>query len=296
MHVIRLALRYIVSLDGNIPARQFGPKRLKLVREVMVKADYCRTSINKLVGCIKRMFRWAVENEYVTPEVHAALAAVAGLKRGRAEARESKPVKPVAEGTVSNTLAYLTPTVTAMVQLQLLTGARPGEVCKIRPCNVTIQTNGVWVYRPEGHKTEHFGKERRIYIGQEWQKVLRPFLDREPEAFCFSPAESEAERNAERRKNRSSPMTLSQASRKPKAHRGSPRKTTTRKIATAGQLFGPAERPALSNGHRTDYDTAGRPSSEKSTVSKRLRSFSVIRTPARHRFTRSVTSKWLLAL
>ena len=111
-----------------------------------------------------------------------------------------------------------------MVQLQLLTGARPGEVCKICPCDVTIQTNGVWVYRPEGHKTEHFGKERRIYIGSEGQKVLRPFLDREPEAFCFSPAESETERNAERRKNRSSPMTPSQASRKPKAHRGSPPK------------------------------------------------------------------------
>jgi integrase len=190
----------------------------------MVKADYCRTNINKLVGRIKRMFRWAVENEYVSSEVYTSLAAVVGLKRGRTEARESKPVKPVAEGTVSDTLAYLTPTVAAMVRVQLLSGARPGEVCKMRPCDITLGTNGVWCYRPESHKTEHHGKERRIYIGPEGQDALRPFIDRKPEEFCFSPAESEAIRNAERRKRRKSPMTPSQASRKPKAHRGSPPK------------------------------------------------------------------------
>jgi len=224
VNAIRSALRSVVNLYGKSPAREFGPKRLKLVRDSMVKADYCRTNINKLVGRIKRMFRWAVENEYVHPEVHTALAAVAGLKRGRTEARESKPVKPVAEGTVSDTLAYLTPTVAAMVRVQLLSGARPGEVCNMRPCDITLGTNGVWCYRPESHKTEHHGKERRIYIGPEGQDVLRPFIDRKPEEFCFSPAESESERNAERRKRRKSPMTPSQASRKPKPHRGSPPK------------------------------------------------------------------------
>ena len=121
----------------------------------------------------------------MTLEAHVALATVAGLKRGRTKVRESKPVKLVAEGTVSNTLAYLTPTVTMMVQLQLLTVARPGEVCKIRPCDVTIQTNGVWVYRPEGHKTEHFGKEPRICIRPEGQKFLRRFLDRYQSAVHF---------------------------------------------------------------------------------------------------------------
>ena len=134
-----------------------------------------------------------MENEYISPEVHGALTAVAGLKRGWTEARESKPVLPVVKGIVSDTLAYFTPAVTIMVQLQLLTGARPDEVCKMRPCDITIQTNGVWVFKPESHKTEHHGKVRRIYIGSEGQKVLRPFLDCEPEASCFSPAESEAE-------------------------------------------------------------------------------------------------------
>jgi len=224
VNAIRSALRSVVNLYGKSPAREFGPKRLKQVRDSMVKADYCRTNINKLIGRIKRMFRWAVENEYVSPEIYTALVAVAGLKRGRTEARESKPVKPVAQGVVSDTLAYLTPTVAAMVQLQLASGARPGEVCSIRPSAVTFQTNGVWVFYPENHKTQHQGRERRIYIGPEGQALLKPYLDRDPDAYCFSPADSEAERNAERRRNRSTPMTPSQAARKPKARRGSPPK------------------------------------------------------------------------
>ena len=84
---------------------------------------------------------------------------------------------------------------------------------------MTIQPSGVWVYRPERHKTEHHGRERRIFIGPEGQAVLRPFLDRDAEAYCFSPAESEAERNAERKANRRSPMTPSQAARRPKTDR-----------------------------------------------------------------------------
>ena len=69
VNAIRSALRSIVKLYADIPARQFGPTRLKLVRESMVKQGYCRTNINKRVGRIRRMFRWAVENEYVPPDV-----------------------------------------------------------------------------------------------------------------------------------------------------------------------------------------------------------------------------------
>ena len=46
---------------------------------------------------------------------------------------------------------------------------------------------------------------------------MAPWLLRDAEVFCFSPAEAESERNANRRANRQSPMTPSQAKRKPKA-------------------------------------------------------------------------------
>ena len=45
-----------------------------------------------------------------------------------------------------------------------------------------------------------------------------PYLLREKTAYCFAPADSERKRNRQRRDNRKSPMTPSQAKRRPKLH------------------------------------------------------------------------------
>jgi site-specific recombinase XerD len=81
----------------------------------------------------------------------------------------------------------------------------------------------VWLYRPgshrgpEGdHKTAHHGHERTILIGPRAQEVLKPWLKTDLTAYLFSPKDAEALRNAVRRQNRKSPMTPSQAARKPK--------------------------------------------------------------------------------
>ncbi|MEX0784682.1 MAG: site-specific integrase [Dehalococcoidia bacterium] len=220
---VRAALLHLVDVHGRTRVRDFGPKALKDVRQKMIDAGWCRRSVNEYTGRIKRIFRWAVENELAPVEIHQALLTVSGLRAGRCNVRDLPPVRPVPEGTVANTLPFLPPAVQAMVKLQLLCGARPTEVCMIRPCDVTIGKDAVWCYRPARHKTEHHGKDRRVYIGPEGQDVLRPFLDRDPEAYCFSPAESEALRSAERRAKRRSPMTPSQQqSRKPKRSRKRP--------------------------------------------------------------------------
>src|SRR5262249_51182569 len=41
---------------------------------------------------IKRVFRWAVENELVAASAYQALAAVSGLQRGRSVARDTEPI------------------------------------------------------------------------------------------------------------------------------------------------------------------------------------------------------------
>ncbi len=110
---------------------------------------------------------------------------------------------------------------TAMVRLQQRTGMRPGEICILRPCDLTIQTSGVWVYRPASHKTEHHDRERRIYIGPEGQEILRPFLDRESDAFCFSPRES---MDWHRERRRSARKTKFYASRQRRQRKSSPRR------------------------------------------------------------------------
>jgi hypothetical protein len=50
------------------------------------------------------MFRWAVEHELVNVTVYEALRTVATLKRGRSAAKETSPVRPVPEATVTATL------------------------------------------------------------------------------------------------------------------------------------------------------------------------------------------------
>jgi integrase len=90
---------------------------------------------------------------------------------------------------------------------------RPGEVCSMRSAD--LDTSGrVWTYTPERHKTEHHGRERRIYLGPTAQAILRPWLRTELEAYLFQPREAVAERLAEMRKLRKTPVQPSQRDRR----------------------------------------------------------------------------------
>ena len=94
----------------------------------MVELGWCRNRVNKQVGRVKRVFKWAVGVELVPAGVWQALAAVDGLRRGRSEAAETYPVGPAPRADVDRAIASMTPTLRAMVELQRLTGMRPGEV------------------------------------------------------------------------------------------------------------------------------------------------------------------------
>ena len=219
IHNVRESLKYLVRMYGTVLSLDFGPKKLKAVRNAMIEDGHCRTNINRLVGWIKRAFRWAVSEELVPTRVYEGLRTVDSLRKGRTKAEESESIEPVDLATVNATLPHLPHVVSDMVHVQLLTGARPTEVCLMRPSDITLGTDGLWCYRPSRHKTAHRAKERRIYIGPKAQEILRPYMECDPGASCFSPAESEKERNAKRRENRQAPMTPSQAVRQPKANR-----------------------------------------------------------------------------
>ena len=129
------------------------------------------------------------------------------LGKWNTKAREAKPVPPVVDEVVDATLPHLPEVVADMVRFPRLTGCRPAEVCLVRPCD--LDTSGdVWVYRPESHKTEHHGRERAICIGPKGQDVLRPYLLRPEDAYCFSPRESERKRLALRHERRRVPLAL----------------------------------------------------------------------------------------
>jgi integrase len=226
---LKAALRVVRKLYGPTLARDFGPLALKACRARMVRKGWARTYINSQVDRLRRMFRWAAEEEMLPGSVHDNLAKVASLRKGKCKARESDKVRPVPDSTVDATLPFLHPVPRVMAQLQRLTGMRPGEVCRLRGMDLEV-SGPVWVYRPgsdrgpEGeHKTSHHGHERTVLIGPRAQEVLRPWLKTDLTAYLFSPREAEALRSAARRQNRKSPMTPSQAARRPRKNPKRPR-------------------------------------------------------------------------
>jgi len=190
---IRQALRPLKELYGYILAKDFGPLALKAVRQKMIEKRWCRTNINKMISRIKLMFKWAVENELINPSVYQGLQAVSGLRYGRSGAREKKPIRPAPDRLVDGSLDKMTPTLRAMVELQKFTGMRPGEVCIIRRHDIDMSRK-VWIYRPQRHKTQHYGHERLVYLGPKAQSILLPFLQPCLDVYLFNPRRSEKER------------------------------------------------------------------------------------------------------
>jgi integrase len=148
---LKLSLRHVRELYGHTHAAEFGPQALAALRQHMIGLKWCRTLINRRIERVKRVFKWAASEELVPVTVHQALRTLAGLPKGRTEARESEPVKPVDPAHVAAVLPHLNEHVRTMIELQSLTGMRPGEVCQLRFCEVG-RTGDVWVYRPTQHK------------------------------------------------------------------------------------------------------------------------------------------------
>jgi integrase len=210
--VIKSALKPLNRLYGSTRAAAFGPLALKSVQAEMVSIGWCRNVVNAQVKRLKQCFKWAVSNELISAIIYQALITVTGLRRGKTEARETAPVRPVPQAHVEAILSHISPTVADMIRLQLFTGARPGEICIMR--GKDIDTAGdVWVYRPEQHKTAHRGFAREVRLGPQAQDVVRKYLKPDLAAFLFSPADAEAQRREDQRSKRKTPVQPSQVLR-----------------------------------------------------------------------------------
>jgi integrase len=206
-------LKLLRSLYGGTPACEFGPKALKACRRQMIVKGWSRTYVNAQVDRIRRMFKWAVSEELLGAGVYESLRAVAGLRAGKTEARETTRVRPAPTEQFEAVLACMPPVVRAMAMFQFLTGCRPDEVCRLRPVDIDRCSESCWVYRPGSdrgahgeHKTANHNHDRLVLIGPRAQAVLGPYLGIATNAYCFSPAEGEAERAAERRQGRKTPL------------------------------------------------------------------------------------------
>ena len=133
LRILDDALKPLKRLYGRTSAIEFGPKRLKALRQTMIAAGWTRNHINKQVGRIKRMFKWAAEEELIPGSVFQNLTAVAGLRKGRSAAPDRPPIEPVPDEVFQATLPHLPAVIADIARLQRLAGMRPSEVCILPP-------------------------------------------------------------------------------------------------------------------------------------------------------------------
>ena len=215
---VRASIDAVTATHGARPLAEFRGRALKEVRAWLLTQrgrsgrKHSRNYVNKLIGEVKTIWTWLVSEDLAHPDALAALRAVAALAPGEG-GRELPRVAAVSANVVQATLPYCNHVVRAMVQVELLTGMRPGEVCALRRADLSltpaeklempntrppvfvsaVEVLGqvVWVYVPLRHKNLHRGKHRVVVLGPQAQRLLAPFLvERAPDVPLFSPREA----------------------------------------------------------------------------------------------------------
>jgi integrase len=151
------ALSVLRTLFGREPVTNLGPKALRTYQRALVElppqrfdngaskreGPLARKTINYHTGVVKRMLKWAKNEELIPPSVFDAIRDVPWLRVGETRARETAPIRPVPDEIVEATIPFMPSTVADMIRLQRVTGMRPAELCAMT--TRTIQTSGrVW--------------------------------------------------------------------------------------------------------------------------------------------------------
>ncbi len=198
-----IALRPLREMFGRRPVAELVHADLLAVRDAHVRRGLARETVNRYMRIVThRLVPWALDESLIRAGTAAELSQVRPLKRNRSAARETEPVRPVADSVVEATLPLLMPNTADMVRVHRLTGMRPGELCAMRWRD--IDESGVpWVYRPEHHKNEWRSQPRVVLIGPRAREILGRHRGGERP---FSPVAAVAERMAAKRAARTSPF------------------------------------------------------------------------------------------
>jgi integrase len=129
----------------------------------------------------------------------------------------------VPDAHVDATLPFVLPPVRAMIELQRVTGMRPGEVCAMRPCDLDT-AGATWLYRPPAHKMAYRGKPRVVALGPRAQAIVKPFLPMKVDDYLFSPARAIEEQRAARRAARVVPIWPKQETARARRRNSKPRR------------------------------------------------------------------------
>jgi integrase len=212
LEMFRLSLRPLKRLFGHTPAKEFGPRKLKVVQQAMADGSWmseeekarsaekgyatgwCRNVVNRRITRIKTLFKWAESEEMIPGGNYQALRTVAGLPKNSRQVRHTEKKSPTERADLDKVLEQLrdrTPAVAAMLELQWWTGMRSCEVRIMRTCDVDQADPTCWLYRPAEHKNDwrEAEQDRVVPLGPECRRILEPWLQpARPETYLFRPA------------------------------------------------------------------------------------------------------------
>lgn len=181
--------KLIEARHGDEPANEFGPRKLDGLRQVLLTKGMGkngrpnrRQQVNEITRYAIAIFERGVAQELIGPDRIVALESLKPLKQGNGEenqAREKVPIEVIAA-----TLPRLSPTMNAMVRLQLATAMRPSEIHRMTPAMID-RSGSVWFYRPTKHKTASKGKTKAVPILEDALHSLAPYLFGDADELCF---------------------------------------------------------------------------------------------------------------
>lgn len=193
-HCQKCAIRICREMFGVVNVAEFGPLKLRKVREAMVAGDpnakpkpripWCRGFVNKQIKRLRSIIRWGVSWELVPQTVADALGSVKSLGIGESSARETPARLAIPQENIDAVRGQLRQKHRDIFDLLLLTGARPGEIIGLT-LGMIERTDDTWRCDLAKHKTAHRGKSRTLYFNQTAQKILERYKTAKPDEKLF---------------------------------------------------------------------------------------------------------------
>ena len=225
-----ITIDYLRRLFGQMPLAEFGADQLERLRDELIKDGRNCNQTNKRIAHTRQWFNWSLARRLVPSHVDAYRTLlemrqrVRPVRAGEYGAKPGKKVLPADPKAVEAALKFMPPAAKAICQLLRLTGARPDEICSMRPCELD-RSGPTWQLKPEWHKCAKRGKTRVIYFGREAQAVLSPWLlGTGPDEFTFTAQKSEARRLAALREGRKTPLWQSHLQAQDRKRRANPKR------------------------------------------------------------------------
>lgn len=181
----------------DIAADEYDADRHREFKAWLIGSDrYKRWTVNDFLARVRRLVKFGRSRKFCPADNVAEVCDVPGVRVG--DCKESTPRAAVDVKDVERTILHLPAELRPLVMIQLLCGARAGELLTMRHGDICMDTP-VWSYSPPQHKGKWRNSMRVIYFGPKARKILSEIMGTISYSdYLFSPMRSRPGREGKR--------------------------------------------------------------------------------------------------